>query len=252
MEDNNRDESKGDNRGDYTLNNENTLNSSNNYGQRDYMREEIKQPNPMKGLVVAILLGIVGAILWAIVVKVTGYNIGIAAIAVGYLVSQGFVWAGKGDSATWGIVAAVIATLSILLGKTLAVIIVVAEYYGITIFKMMQVLDYGQLMGFMVDTFELFDLVFYAIALQTAYKRSFIQPSKNYADYMKPKLGESKTSGATDNSKATTDEKYESRSEFETETRYESVESSAFNDTAYEDTGERVKRSIATPESEAR
>ena len=250
MDDNNRDNSRGDNtlNSVNTLNNENTLNSSNNYAQQDYMQEDIKQPNPMKGLVVAILLGIVGAILWAIVVKVTGYNIGIAAIAVGYLVSQGFVWAGKGDSATWGVVAAVIATLSILLGKTLAVIIVVAEYYGITIFEMMQVLDYGQLMGFMVDTFELFDLVFYAIALQTAYKRSFIQPSKNYADYMKPKLGDPQTSRATTNSSVATDEKYETRSE----TQYESDESSAFNDTAYEDTGEHAKRPVATPESEAR
>ena len=228
MVDNNRDDSRGDN----------TLNNNNN---QDYMHEEIKQPNPLKGLVVAILLGIVGAILWAIVVKVTGYNIGIAAIAVGYLVSQGFVWAGKGDSTTWGVVAAVIATLSILLGKTLAVIIVVAEYYGITLFEMMQVLDYGQLMGFMVDTFELFDLVFYAIALQTAYKRSFIQPSKNYADYMKPKLDDPQTSSASTDSRVTTDVKYESRTETE-----------AFNDTAYEDTGEQVKRPIATPESEAR
>lgn len=244
MEDNDRDKNRGEN----TLNNDNTLNSNNKYGQQDYMHEEIKQPNPMKGLVVAILLGIVGAILWAIVVKVTGYNIGIAAIAVGYLVSQGFVWAGKGDSATWGVVAAVIATLSILLGKTLAVIIVVAEYYGITLFEMMQVLDYGQLMGFMVDTFELFDLVFYAIALQTAYKRSFIQPSKNYADYMKPRLGDPVTSRTATESRTATDEKYETRSE----TRYESDESSAFNDAAYEDTSERAKRPVATPESEAR
>lgn len=248
MEDNNRDDRSGESRGDNTLNNENTLNSNNNYGQHDYMHEEIKHPNPLKGLVVAILLGIVGAILWAIVVKVTGYNIGIAAIAVGYLVSQGFVWVGKGDSATWGIVAAVIATLSILLGKTLAVIIVVAEYYGITLFEMMQVLDYGQLMGFMVDTFELFDLVFYAIALQTAYKRSFIQPSKNYADYMKPRLDDRQNSRSTNDSRVATDEKYETRSD----KSYESVDGSAFNDTAYEDTGERAKRPVATPESEAR
>ena len=42
-----------------------------------------------------------------------------------------------------------IATLRILLGKTLAVIIVVAEYYGITIFEMMQVraMQLGQLVG---------------------------------------------------------------------------------------------------------
>jgi len=219
-------------------------NTLKNYGQA----EEHEAPNPKKGLLVAILFGIIGAILWAIIVKVTGYNLGIAAIAVGYLVSQGFVWAGKGDSAIWGVVAAVIATLSILLGKMLAIIILIAEYYGVSFFEMMQVLDYGQLMVFMVDTFELFDLVFYAIALQTAYKRSFIQPSKNYADYMKPKLGDSQTSRTT-----VSDSRVEIDTSMSTKEKYEDrTKSEAFNDTAYEDTGEQTKRPIATPESEAR
>ncbi len=204
------------------------INGLNDYG----VPNNDEKPNPKKGLLVALIFGLVGAILWAIIVKVTGYNLGIAAIVVGYLVSQGFVWAGKGDSAIWGVVAAVIATLSILIGKMLAIIILVAEYYGITFFEMMQVLDFGQLMRFMVNTFELFDLVFYAIALQTAYKRSFIQPSKNYADYMEV------TSASETVTKA--------------ETSYESLDNSAFNETAYEDTGERAKRPIATPESEAR
>lgn len=169
---------------------DNTLNTNNNYGQEDFKHKKAK---PMKGLVFAIILGIVGAIFWAIIVKVTGYNIGIAAIAVGYIVSQGFVWAGKSDSATWGVIAAVIATLSILLGKTFAVIIVVAEYYGTPMIEMLQVLNYGQLMGFMVDKFQPFDLIFYAIALKTAYKRSFIQPSMNYVDYLNPRLGDPRT-----------------------------------------------------------
>lgn len=178
-------------------------------------------PNPKKGLMVAIIFGIVGAILWAVVVKVTGYNLGIAAIVVGAIVSQGFVWAGKGDSAIWGVIAAVIATLSILFGKIITIIILAAEFYGITIFEMMQVLDYGQLMLFMMDTFEPFDLVFYAIAIQTAYKRSFNPASKNYADYLKPNQGDEQT------------------------------ESMVFSSSSV-DSGEHSIRPMATPESEAR
>jgi hypothetical protein len=208
-------------------------------------------PTPVLGAAMLAMFGMVitqGMGMLVPVMNESAENAMIAAIAVGYLISQGFVWTGKSDSATWGVVAAVIATLSILLGKTLAVIIVVAEYYSITIFEMMQVLDYGQLMGFMVDTFELFDLVFYAIALQTAYKRSFIQPSKNYADYMKPRMGDpqSRRSNAESDSRSATE------MSMANDTSYESVDSSAFNNTAYEDTGEQVKRPIATPESEAR
>lgn len=132
-------------------------------------------PDIKKGLTAAIIFGLVGAFIWAIIVKETGYNLGIVAILVGYLISQGFVWAGRNNSPIWGYVAAVIATLSIFLGKMFSVIIMVAEFYDITVLQMMQALDYGQLMRYMVETFEAFDLVFYAIAIQTAYKRSFIK-----------------------------------------------------------------------------
>lgn len=160
--------------------------------------------NPVKGLIAAIFLGIISAIIWAVVVKVTGYNLGVAAIAVGFLVSQGFVWAGKGDSAVWGVIAAIIATLSILIGNLLTVIIFASEYYEITFFQMLQVIDIGGLFTYMIQTFEAFDLVFYAIALQTAYKRSFIPASKNYADYLGP--NPTKTSNTSDSNGADFDE----------------------------------------------
>lgn len=177
--------------------------------------------NPKKGLVVAIFLGIISAIIWAVVVKVTGYNLGVAAIAVGFLVSQGFVWAGKGDSAVWGVIAAIIATLSILIGNLLTVIIFASEYYEITFFQMLQVIDIGGLFTYMIQTFEAFDLVFYAIALQTAYKRSFIPASKNYADY----LGPNPTKSSTTSTSTSTD---------------------------FADGDEAPKKPMATPESEAR
>jgi len=142
--------------------------------------------NPKKGFVAALIFGLVGAIIWAIVVKETGYNVGFVAILIGLLISQGFVWAGKTDSSIWGVVAAVIAALSIFIGKIFGIIIVVAEFYGITVLQLLEVIDYGQLMNFMVETFEVFDLVFYAIAIQTAYKRSFNNVKINYKDYMNP------------------------------------------------------------------
>lgn len=187
---------------------------------------DAKEPNPMMGLFYAIILGIVAAIFWAIIVQVTGYNLGIAAIAVGFIVSQGFVWAGKSNLALWGVVAAVIAALSIFLGKVLVMIIMVAEFYEVSFFEMVPLIDYSQLMAFIVETFELFDIVFYAIALQTAYKRSFNKTSVNYGDFMKPTGGLNQTDSAKFNSVSSTSE--------------------------YEESPERSREPMATPESEAR
>lgn len=187
---------------------------------------DAKEPNPMMGLFYAIILGIVAAIFWAIIVQITGYNLGIAAIAVGFIVSQGFVWAGKSNLALWGVVAAVIAALSIFLGKVLVMIIMVAEFYEVSFFEMVPLIDYSQLMAFIVETFELFDIVFYAIALQTAYKRSFNKTTVNYGDFMKPTGGINQTDSAKFNSVSSTSE--------------------------YEESPERLREPMATPESEAR
>lgn len=192
-----------------------------------------KDPNPIMGLFYAIILGIVAAIFWAIIVQVTGYNLGIAAIAVGFIVSQGFVWAGKSDLALWGVTAAVIAALSIFLGKVLVMIIMVAEFYEVSFFEMVPLIDYSQLMAFIVETFELFDIVFYAIALQTAYKRSFNKTTVNYGDFMKPSGG---------------------APHLDTNRKPSVSVSNDFDGTSaeYEESPERSKQPMATPESEAR
>lgn len=191
-----------------------------------------KDPNPVQGFILAIILGIVAAVFWAIVVKVTGYNLGIAAIAVGFLVSQGFVWAGKSNSAVWGIVAAVIATLSILLGKLLVVVLLLSEFYSVSILEMIPLIDYSQMFMFVMDDFELFDFVFYVIALQTAYKRSFNKTNTNYGDFMKQSKSEAHAN-ASEGSYTSTNKSQETSSE-------------------YEESPERSKQPMATPESEAR
>jgi len=197
--------------------------------------QQSKEPNPSLGLMLAVILGIIAAIFWAIVVQLTGYNLGIAAIAVGFLVSQGFVWAGKSEGAVWGVIAAIIAGLSIFLGKLLVMIMLVSEFYGISFFEMIPLIDYNQLMLFIVDTFELFDLVFYAIALQTAYKRSFNKSSTDYGDFMKQSQNEA-YANASNASEAT----------------YTSINKTSETSSEYEESPERSKQPMATPESEAR
>lgn len=132
------------------------------------------ESRPGLGIVAGSLLGIVGAILWAVVVKLTGYNIGIVAIGVGYLVSEGFVRAGRGTNKTIGIVAGIIALLSIFLGEILTMFVLIAEYWDMTLVETVQNIYISKLPQLVVESTEPFSLVFYFIAISYAYKRSFI------------------------------------------------------------------------------
>lgn len=152
------------------------------------MEENTNESNQIIGVILACLLGIVASIGWAFIVQITGYSIGFAAVGVGYIVSLGFVWVGKSESSKWGVIAAVIAAISILIGKILVVIFSVTAYYEISFFEMVPIIDYKQLAIFIVEFFEPFDLVFYAVAIHTAYNRSFIKVSRSYSDYLNPKV----------------------------------------------------------------
>ena len=75
-------------------------------------------PTPVRALIGAVILGAVGAGIWAAIVYNVGYEIRLMALAVGALVGVGAAWGAKGDvDAVTGGIAAVIALGSILAGK---------------------------------------------------------------------------------------------------------------------------------------
>ena len=74
-----------------------------------------------RGIFGGALGGLVGAVIWAGISSVTGYEIGWIAWGVGGLVGLGCVWASKGQGNLLGSVAVVITILSILAGKYFAV-----------------------------------------------------------------------------------------------------------------------------------
>ena len=89
--------------------------------------------NPVVGLVLSVIFGLIGAVIWAVVTKVTGYNLGIIAILVGFLVSQGFVIAGRSNQVIWGVVAAGVTIVSMLLGKILIIVFFVSDEIGLSV-----------------------------------------------------------------------------------------------------------------------
>lgn len=130
--------------------------------------------NLVLGIVYGLLLGIVGAVIWAIVVKFTGYNMGIVAILVGWLVSEGFVLAGRSTSNLIGLIAGGIALQSIFLGEALSMIVIVAEYWNVPILEAVQNMYLTKLPQLIIESSNIYNLIFYFIAVRYAYRRSFI------------------------------------------------------------------------------
>ncbi len=142
----------------------------------DDMIEKInKEANFPLAIFLGIVFGLIGAIAWALISKITGYNIGIIALLIGFLVSQGFIIAGKSTKIGMGIIAAIIAFISILLGNLIIAFIGIAEYLDMEFFELLQVFDYQTYMLDLIkEIHSPLTIVFYLISMSTAFKRSYI------------------------------------------------------------------------------
>lgn len=132
-----------------------------------------KKANPIKGLIFAIILGLLSAIIWGLIAKVTNRNIGFVAILAGFMVSIGFSIGGKSSNSVWGAVGAAIAVLSIVLGNAFTVIFFAADYLGVGVIEVLPYIDFTKLPGLIIENFSIIDLVFYYLAFRTAYNGSF-------------------------------------------------------------------------------
>ncbi len=99
-------------------------------------------------LPLAIALGaggaLVGAFLWALVVKITGYEIGWIAIGVGFLTGLGFTLSGASLNNFTGVIAAVLAVVGIFAGKYIAVTWILNENTTITVENAADLIEMNQ------------------------------------------------------------------------------------------------------------
>lgn len=132
---------------------------------------------PSESLVRAIAAGVVaavaGGVAWALIVKTSDYEIGIAAWAIGFLVGTAVVLASRGAKGRrLQVVAVVLALVGILIGKYLSYALVVqedAESFGESIG-----LFSGDMFRFFREdldaVFGLFDLLWVGLAVASAWR----------------------------------------------------------------------------------
>jgi len=132
-------------------------------------------------IVCGIVAAIVGAVIWAVVTVATEYQLGLMAIAIGFLV--GFaVRLGKGATPIFGLVGAMLSLFGCLLGNFLAMVGFAAKGEHAGVFATLSSIDYAKVPALMVSTFSAMDLVFYGIAVYEGYKFSFYRPSPGPPD----------------------------------------------------------------------
>lgn len=122
-----------------------------------------------------ILVGIVGAGLWAAITVATGWQIGYMALAIGAGVGISIRYLGQGIDLIFGISGAIIAVGSCLLGNFLGVLGYLAEEEGLSYFDTLLYFDYSFSFQLLAETAQPIDLLFYGIAGYEGYKFAFRQ-----------------------------------------------------------------------------
>lgn len=115
----------------------------------------------------------IGAVVWAMITGLSGYQIGFMAIGVGFLVGYAVRYFGKGIDKTFGFVGAALSLLGCLAGNLLAVCIMVAQQESIGLGEVLGTLSMGAAVDLLVQTFSPMDLLFYGIAVYYGYRFSF-------------------------------------------------------------------------------
>lgn len=122
---------------------------------------------------VGLVASLVGALLWAVLTVVTGYQIGWMAVGVGFLVGLAVRFAGKGVDQVYGIVGAVLALLGCLVGNYLSIVGFAAQQMEMGYLEVITSTSFQEIVRILVDTFSPIDLLFYGIAVYEGYKLSF-------------------------------------------------------------------------------
>ena len=113
---------------------------------------------------------IAGAVLWAVVTVLTNYEIGIMAVAVGFMVGRSIIFVAKSGNLNYGILGAVLSLFGCLLGNFLSAVGFAAPVFGVSYFQLLTSLDVGLVGALMRDTFGVMDLLFYAIGIYEGFR----------------------------------------------------------------------------------
>jgi hypothetical protein len=135
------------------------------------LREE---QNPINGMVSGLFAAFMGAVIWAVVTFVTKNQIGWMAIGIAYIVGWSIRRWGKGVDAYFGIMGAIFSFLGCLLGNIFSIAIILSQYALSDLPSILWsfFLHPNILLFLIQETFSVYDILFYGIAIYYGYRYS--------------------------------------------------------------------------------
>ncbi|WP_186757199.1 hypothetical protein [Echinicola salinicaeni] len=120
-----------------------------------------------------LLIGIIGAIIWASITLMADHRLAFMVIALGALIGISIRYLGKGIDQVFGILAAIIALVSCLFCNFIVSMGLIANAEDLEYLEVLILFDYNYIIQLIIDSSNYWDLVFYIIAGFAGYKMAF-------------------------------------------------------------------------------
>lgn len=141
----------------------------------NYLKNARSEQNLVLGILAGFLAALVCGVAWAAITAITGWRIGLVAIFVGMGVGIAVRKAGKGLDTIFGVTGAVLAFFAIFSGNLLTHCwnTAVAEHVNVFFIVLWVLAHPTVIVEDVMQSFNLFDIVFYLIGIYEGYKFSF-------------------------------------------------------------------------------
>lgn len=126
-------------------------------------------PNPVGAVIGGFIGALSGAIVWTGVTIVLMQELGLAAIAIGFITALFVRKLGKGTTNIYGLIGAFFTFFGCILGKILTVIFHLSRETGISFLDTLMDFDLGVILPMLEQTIQKFDYLFLAAAVFTGY-----------------------------------------------------------------------------------
>ena len=136
--------------------------------------ESARDQKLLLGALAGLAAAFIAAILWAVVTFTTKYQIGFMAIGVGFLVGFALRLANGGKA--FGILGACLALFGCVLGNFLSLVAFAATEQHVSIFIILENVDYAKATSALWNDFLSTSILFYAIAVYEGYRFSIVRP----------------------------------------------------------------------------
>lgn len=157
---------------------ERALSDDERHRATEFLRQE---QNLLVGAMAGLLTAVVAAVAWAAVTVAAGYPIGWLAVGIGLATGFAVRTVGKGIDPVFGVAGAIMSLLGCVLGNVFTIAWYLSIDTGTPVIDVLSQMDVPIVIDLVLDSFQVADILFYALAVYFGYRYSFRELTQ--ADY---------------------------------------------------------------------